>query len=85
MASTRTDMRTDRDSEELATQVENLQRDLREMSKTVTKLASGKVEAVKDEALDTARQAEDMVRSNPLAAVAITLGLGFIVGMMSRR
>lgn len=76
---------TENDREELEAQIETLQRDIKEMSKTITKLANSQIEAVKDEAIDKSKQAEEMVRANPLTAIAISLGLGFLFGAMTRR
>jgi ElaB/YqjD/DUF883 family membrane-anchored ribosome-binding protein len=36
-------------------------------------------------ALDTARDAEDSIRRNPFTAVAIAAGLGFLLGVFTRR
>jgi ElaB/YqjD/DUF883 family membrane-anchored ribosome-binding protein len=35
--------------------------------------------------MDTANEAEEAIRRNPLSAVAIAVGLGFLVGVFTRR
>jgi ElaB/YqjD/DUF883 family membrane-anchored ribosome-binding protein len=36
-------------------------------------------------AFETAREAEESIRQNPLSAVAIAAGVGFVFGVFSRR
>ena len=38
-----------------------------------------------DKALDAANQAEEAIKQNPLTAVAVAVGLGFLFGVFTRR
>jgi len=35
--------------------------------------------------MESAKEAEDAIRRNPLQAVAIAIGVGFLFGVMTRR
>jgi ElaB/YqjD/DUF883 family membrane-anchored ribosome-binding protein len=38
-----------------------------------------------DKVMETAQEAEDAIKRNPLQAVAIAAGLGFLFGVFTRR
>lgn len=84
------------DGDELADQVEALRNDLQKLTDTVSRIAKGQVsraqhvardqiDRVQERAYETAQEAEDAIRRNPLSAVAIAVGLGFLFGLITRR
>ena len=48
-------------------------------------VAKGQVNRAQDKAMETAYEAEETIRRNPLQAVAIAAGLGFLFGVFTRR
>jgi ElaB/YqjD/DUF883 family membrane-anchored ribosome-binding protein len=89
MSSTDTDMRakknTSRDTAELADQIDAIRADIQSLSSTVGRIANKQLGRAQDKAVETANQAEDAIRQNPLSAVAIAVGLGFLFGVFTRR
>jgi len=63
---------------ELAEQVSEIQADLKSLRSTLGRIAQ-------DKAIETADQMEQTIRQNPLSALAIAVGLGFLFGVFSRR
>jgi ElaB/YqjD/DUF883 family membrane-anchored ribosome-binding protein len=63
---------------ELAEQVAEIQADLKSLRASLGRVAQ-------DKAIETANQVEQTIRQNPLSAVAIAVGLGFLFGVFSRR
>jgi ElaB/YqjD/DUF883 family membrane-anchored ribosome-binding protein len=89
MSSTDTDMRakksTSREAAELADQIGAIRADIQSLSTTVGRIANKQLGRAQDKAMETANQAEDAIRQNPLSAVAIAVGLGFLFGVFTRR
>ena len=75
----------DRDADELANQIEAIRADLQNLTSTVGRIAGKQVNRVQDKAIATATEAEEAIRRNPLQAVAIAAGLGFLFGVFTRR
>lgn len=75
----------DRDADELANQIEAIRADLQNLTSTVSRIAGKQVNRVQDKAIATATEAEEAIRRNPLQAVAIAVGLGFLFGVFTRR
>jgi ElaB/YqjD/DUF883 family membrane-anchored ribosome-binding protein len=63
---------------ELAEQIAEIQADLKSLKASLGRVAQEK-------AIETANQVEQTIRQNPLSAVAIAVGLGFLFGVFSRR
>jgi ElaB/YqjD/DUF883 family membrane-anchored ribosome-binding protein len=63
---------------ELADQIDAIRAELQSLRSTVGRVA-------KEKAVETANQAEEAIRQNPLYAVAIAVGLGFLFGVLTRR
>jgi ElaB/YqjD/DUF883 family membrane-anchored ribosome-binding protein len=63
---------------ELADQIDAIRAELQSLRSTVGRIAQ-------DKAVETANQAEEAIRQNPLYAVAIAVGLGFLFGVLTRR
>ena len=74
-----------RDTEDLANQIEAIRADLQNLTSTVGRIASKQVNRAQDRARESAYEAEEAIRRNPLQAVAIAVGLGFLFGVFTRR
>jgi ElaB/YqjD/DUF883 family membrane-anchored ribosome-binding protein len=74
-----------RDADELANQIEAIRADIQSLTSTVSRIANRQLNRAHDMATATASEAEEAIRRNPLQAVAIAVGLGFIFGVMTRR
>ena len=93
MSSTEGDIRTGaakrgagaRDTEDLANQIEAIRADLQNLTSTVGRIASKQVNRAQDRARETAYEAEEAIRRNPLQSVAIAVGVGFLFGVLTRR
>ena len=77
--------RAGQDADDLASQIDAVRNDLQSLSSTVTGIAKQQVNRAQDKAVETAYQAEAAIRQNPLQAVAIAAGLGFLFGVFTRR
>jgi ElaB/YqjD/DUF883 family membrane-anchored ribosome-binding protein len=73
------------EAQELANQIDAIRADLQNLTSTVGRIASKQVNRAQDKALDAANEAEAAIRRNPLSAVAIAVGLGFLFGVFTRR
>ena len=91
MSSTDTETRaakksgTSRDTEDLADQIDAIRADIQSLTSTVSRIANKQLSRAQDTALETANEAEEAIRRNPLSAVAIAVGLGFLFGVFTRR
>jgi ElaB/YqjD/DUF883 family membrane-anchored ribosome-binding protein len=93
MSSAESDLRTGaakrgagaRDAEDLANQIDAIRADLQNLTSTVGRIASKQVNRAQDRAKETAYEAEEAIRRNPLSAIAIAVGLGFLFGVFTRR
>jgi ElaB/YqjD/DUF883 family membrane-anchored ribosome-binding protein len=93
MSSIDSDMRTSaakrsatgRDTEDLAAQIDAIRADIQNLTSTVGRIANKQLGHVQGRAIERAQEAEEAIRRNPLSAVAITMGLGFLFGVFTRR
>jgi ElaB/YqjD/DUF883 family membrane-anchored ribosome-binding protein len=93
MSSAESDIRTGaakrgagaRDAEDWANQIDAIRVDLQNLTSTVGRIASKQVNRAQDRAKETAYEAEEAIRRNPLSAIAIAVGLGFLFGVFTRR
>jgi ElaB/YqjD/DUF883 family membrane-anchored ribosome-binding protein len=76
---------TSGESAELADQIDAIRADLQNLSSTVGRIANKQIGRAQDKAAETANQAEEAIRQNPMSAVAIAVGLGFLFGVFTRR
>ena len=76
---------TARETDELADQIDAIRADLQSLSSSVGRIANKQLGRAQDKATETANQAEEAIRQNPLSAVAIAVGLGFLFGVFTRR
>jgi ElaB/YqjD/DUF883 family membrane-anchored ribosome-binding protein len=74
-----------RDADELANQIDAIRADVQNLTSTVGRIAKGQVNRAQDKAMETAYEAEEAIRRNPLQAIAIAAGLGFLFGVFTRR
>ena len=74
-----------RDADDLANQIEAIRADLQNLTSTVGRIARSQVNRAQDAAMEPANEAEAAIRRNPLQAVAIAAGLGFLFGVFTRR
>ena len=70
---------------DLADQIEAIRTDIQTLTSTVGRIANKQIGRAQDRALEAANEAEDAIRRNPLSAVAIAVGLGFLFGVFTRR
>jgi ElaB/YqjD/DUF883 family membrane-anchored ribosome-binding protein len=73
------------DTYELAQQIAGIRADLQSLTSTVGRIANKQRGRAQDKVMETANQVEDAIRQNPLSAVLIALGLGFLFGFFTRR
>lgn len=75
----------DRDTDDLANQIDAIRAEIQSLTSTVSRVANKQINRAQDKALETAQEAEEAIRRNPLAAVGIAAGLGFLFGVFTRR
>jgi ElaB/YqjD/DUF883 family membrane-anchored ribosome-binding protein len=93
MSSTESDIRTGaakrpgggRNADDLANQIDAIRADLQNLTATVGRIANKQINRAQDRAMEKAHEAEEAIRRNPLQAVAIAAGLGFLFGVFTRR
>jgi len=71
--------------DELAEEIEAIRADIQNLTSTVGRTANDKLHSAQAGAMESAKEAEDAIRRNPLQAVAIAIGVGFLFGVMTRR
>jgi ElaB/YqjD/DUF883 family membrane-anchored ribosome-binding protein len=77
--------RTGPASAEVSDQIDAIRADIEALASTVGRIANRQLNRAQDKMAETARDAEDAFRRNPIAAVAIAAGLGFLFGAFTRR
>jgi uncharacterized protein YjbJ (UPF0337 family) len=73
------------DTEDLADQIEAIRSDIQSLTSTVGRIANKQLGRAQDKAVEAANDAEEAIRRNPVSAVAIAVGLGFLFGIFARR
>jgi ElaB/YqjD/DUF883 family membrane-anchored ribosome-binding protein len=73
------------DAQDLANQIESIRNDIQSLTSTVGRIANKQINRAQDKAVDAANEAEEAIKRNPLSAVAIAVGLGFLFGVFTRR
>ena len=74
-----------RDTADLAAQLDAIRADMQTLTSTVSRIAGKQMNRAQGKAMETAQEAEDAIKRNPLQAVAIAAGLGFLFGVFTRR
>ncbi|KQV81532.1 hypothetical protein [Rhizobium sp. Root1220] len=72
-------------ADDLSAQVAALREDLARLSESVVALGQGAKTAVADEASVVTERVRDKVREEPIFALAVTAGVAYLFGLMSRR
>jgi uncharacterized protein YjbJ (UPF0337 family) len=70
---------------DLAEQIETLRSGIQSLASTVERIAQEQLPRAPSKAREALNEAEDTLKRNPLAVVAIVLGLGFLIGAFMRR
>jgi uncharacterized protein YjbJ (UPF0337 family) len=70
---------------DLADQIEAIRTDIQSLTSTVGRIANKQLGRAQDKAVEAANDAEEAIRRNPVSAVAIAVGLGFLFGVFARR
>ena len=78
-------MSPSRETDELASQIDAIRADIQNLTSTVGRIANKQMKGAQDKAMAAAGEAEEAIRRNPLSAVAIAAGLGFLFGVFTRR
>ena len=73
------------DLDDVTGQIDAIRADLQNLTSTVGTLAKAQMRRAQDKTFEPAAQAEDAIRQNPLQAVGIAAGLGFLFAVLSRR
>jgi ElaB/YqjD/DUF883 family membrane-anchored ribosome-binding protein len=73
------------DADEIADQIDAIRTDLQNLTSTVGRIANKQLNRAQDKAIATASEAEEAIRRNPIQAVAIAVGVGFLFGVLTRR
>ena len=74
-----------KETQDLAAQMEAIRADMQNLTSTVGRIAGKQVNRAQNKAMETKEDAEEAIKSNPLQAVAIAAGLGFLFGVFTRR
>jgi len=74
-----------RAAEDLSETVKTIRSDLQNLSSKVSELANSGLSQARDTATEAVREVEDAVHRNPFTAVAVAVGLGFLLGILFRR
>ena len=70
---------------DLGDELDAIRADIEALTSTVARIANRQLSRAQDKMVETARDAEDALRRNPVAAVAIAVALGFLFGVFTRR
>jgi len=65
--------------------IEELKAELARLTEQVQNYLQERATGLRDSAIDTADNVETLIRENPLPAVGIAMGTGFILGLLIRR
>ena len=72
-------------AEDLNAQIDAIRADMQNLTSTVSRIANTQMNRAQDKAVETAQEAQEAIKRNPLQAVAIAAGLGFLFGVFTRR
>jgi ElaB/YqjD/DUF883 family membrane-anchored ribosome-binding protein len=78
-------MARSKETEDLIAQIDAIRADMQNLSSTVSSIASKQMNRAQNKAMETKHDAEEAIKNNPLQAVAIAAGLGFLFGVFTRR
>ena len=69
----------------LADAIETIRTDLQSLASSVGRIANKQIGRAQVRATEAAHEAEVAITRNPLTAIAIAVGLGFLLGVLTRR
>jgi uncharacterized protein YjbJ (UPF0337 family) len=69
----------------VAEEIESLRSGIQSLASTVERIAKEQLPNVRARTTEALNEAEEAVKRNPLTALAIALGLGFLIGALTRR
>ena len=73
------------ETEDLAAQIEAIRGEMQNMSATMGSIAEKGMHRAQDKGMETKESAEDVIKENPIQAIAIAAGLGLLIGILTRR
>lgn len=73
------------DAHDMAAQFDAIRADIQNLSDTMSRIGATQMSWAQDKARETAQEAQEAIKRNPLQAVAIAAGLGFLFGVFTRR
>ena len=73
------------DTYELANRIADIREDLQKLSSMVGRLSNSQLSRAQDAVVRTADDLEMAIKRNPLSALGIALGIGFLVAIFMRR
>ena len=76
---------TSGNTEDLTAQVDAIRADIQNLTSTLGRVANKQIGRAQDVVMEKTHEAEEAIRRNPLLAVAIAVGLGFLFGVFTRR
>ncbi len=76
---------TDGEVAALSEHISAIRDEIQGLKSTVSNIANRQMGRAQDRAMEKAYEAEEAIRKNPLQAVAIAAGLGFLFGAFTRR
>ena len=71
------------ETEDLAAQIEAIRGEMQNMSATMGRIAEKGVHRAQDKAIETKESAEEVIKENPIQAIAIAAGLGLLIGIVA--
>ncbi len=71
--------------DDLSTQIAALREDLARLSESVVAIGQGAKSVVAEEASLVTERVREKVRDEPLFALAVTAGVAYLIGLLSRR
>jgi uncharacterized protein YjbJ (UPF0337 family)/outer membrane murein-binding lipoprotein Lpp len=69
----------------LADEIDTIRTEIQNLSSTVGRIANKQIGRAQVRATEAAHEAEVAIARNPLTAIAIAVGLGFLLGVITRR
>jgi len=69
----------------LADEIDNIRTELQSLASSVGRIANKQIDRAQVRATEAARDVEAAITRNPLTAIAIAVGLGFLFGVFTRR
>jgi len=69
----------------LADEINNIRTEIQSLAASVGRIANKQIGRAQGKAAEAAHEAEAAITRNPLTAIAIAVGLGFLLGVLTRR